>query len=238
MATLLLTRPLASSQRFAAQLRDRLGDLPVLISPVLRIETILPAPDLTGMQMLIFTSQNALAALKAGQGRRCYVVGSATAAAARAKGFDVIAMERDAQTLFQRIMADAPQGPLLHLRGRHARGNLAGRLTAAGVATGEQVVYEQLETPLTEDAKTLLASDQAVIVPLFSPRSAKLFAAQQAGDAPLLIAALSDAVTEALDTLPVFRIERAHSPDAESMIDTIEGLLDAARSLEASRAGK
>ncbi|CUH65051.1 uroporphyrinogen-III synthase [Thalassovita gelatinovora] len=238
MATLLLTRPLASSQRFAAQLRERLGDLPVVISPVLRIDPISPGPDLIDAQTLIFTSQNALGAVPAGQGRRCYVVGPATAVAARAKGFEVIAEERDAETLFQRILADAPQEPLLHLRGRHARGHLADRLTAAGIATRARVVYEQLETALSEDAKTLLAGDQAVIVPLFSPRSAKLFSAQHVGNAPLLIAALSEAVVAALGELPVFQVDHALSPDSGAMIDTIEGLIDAGRALEASHAGK
>lgn len=238
MATLLLTRPMASSQRFAAQLRDRLGDVSVVISPLMRIEPVGPAPDLEGAGTLIFTSQNALAAMPGGQGRPCYVVGDATAAAARAAGFDPIAVEPDAEKLFQRIMADRPAGPLLHLRGRHARGHLAERLGAAGIATGEKVVYEQREASLSAEAETLLSGNEAVIVPLFSPRSAKIFVSQHAGDAPLFIAAMSDAVADALGALPVQQVARAAAPDAAAMIDTIEGLLDAARSLEASGGGK
>ncbi|MYM55318.1 uroporphyrinogen-III synthase [Thalassovita mangrovi] len=238
MATLLLTRPLASSQRFAAQLRERLGDVQVVISPLMRIEPVGTAPDLVGAGTLIFTSQNALAAVPDGQGRPCYTVGDATAAAAQAAGFDPIAVEPDAEALFQRIMADRPAGPLLHLRGHHARGRLAERLTGAGIATDEKVVYEQRETALSDEAETLLSGEEPVIVPLFSPRSAKIFVSQYAGDAPLFIAAMSDAVADALGGLPVQQVARAAAPDAAAMIDTIEGLMDAARSLEASGGGK
>lgn len=238
MATFLLTRPLDSARRFAAQLRDRLGDVPVVVSPLLRIEPVVPTPDLTGVRGLIFTSQNALSAVDDGQGRRCYVVGAATAAAARGRGFDPIAVEPDAETLFQRILADRPQGPLLHLRGRHARGNLAARLTEAGIETGQEVVYEQVETALTEEARALLNGELPVIVPLFSPRSAKIFARQHPGAAPILIAAMSDAVVEALGELPVKRLERAETPDADAMIAAMERLMDAGRSLVASHGGK
>ncbi|MDX1779836.1 MAG: uroporphyrinogen-III synthase [Thalassovita sp.] len=238
MATLLLTRPLDSARRFAAQLRDRLGDVPVVISPLLRIEPAVPAPDLTGARGLIFTSQNALCAVGDGQGRRCYAVGAATAAAARGRGFDPIAVEPDAESLFQRILADRPQGPLLHLRGCHARGNLAARLTEAGIETRQKVVYEQVETALTAEARAALNGELPVIVPLFSPRSAKIFARQQAGTAPILIAAMSDAVIDGLGNLPVTRLERAETPDADAMIAAIERLMDAGRLLEASLGGK
>ncbi|MBR9650384.1 uroporphyrinogen-III synthase [Thalassovita aquimarina] len=227
MATLLLTRPLASSQRFAAQLRQRLGDVPMMISPLLQIDPVGRAPDLAGARAVIFTSQNALLAVAEGQGMPCYAVGSATADAARAAGFDPIAVERNAEDLFQRIMADHPSGPLLHLHGRHARGRLAERLTDAGIETREEVVYEQRETPLSTVAETLLRGEQTVIVPLFSPRSAKIFARQHVGQAPLFIAAMSDAVIEALGTLPVRRVERAQTPDATAMIAAIERLMAA-----------
>ena len=227
MATLLLTRPLGSAQRFAARLRQRFGDLDIEISPILRIEPAGTVPDLTGIRAVILTSQNALEAAGPGNGLPCYAVGTATAAAARAAGFDPIAVTADAETLFQRILADRPNGPLLHLRGRHARGNLAGRLSEAGLESREMVVYDQLETPLSEAAKTLLRGDGAVIVPLFSPRSAKIFARQHDGNAPLLVAAMSSAVADALGDLRVQRIERAATPDAEAMIAAIGRLIDA-----------
>lgn len=227
MATLLLTRPLASSRRFAVQLRDRFGDLSVVISPLMRIEPVGTVPDLAGIRAVIFTSRNAVDAAGPGNGLPCYAVGAATAAAARAAGFDPIAVAEDANSLFQRILADRPAGALLHLRGRHARGHLAERLNGAGIEAREAVVYEQLETPLSEAAKALLRGATPVIVPLFSPRSAKIFARQHRGEAPLLIAAMSDAVTDALGDLRVQRAETAATPDAGAMIDAIGRLMDA-----------
>lgn len=222
--TILLTRPEDGAERFVQQLRDRFGDIPVVFSPLLRIEPSGSQPDLTPYRGVIVTSANGVP--NGGIGVPCHVVGQTTAQAARAAGLDVQTVEIDAQALIQRILADRVAGPLLHLRGEHARGDIALTLTAAGIQTDEAVVYAQKECPLTPEAQAVLHGKSPVLVPLFSPRTARIFAAQRP-QAPLVIAAMSPAVVQALGDMPVKLLEIAATPDANAMLDATQRLIDA-----------
>ena len=127
-----------------------------------------------------------------------WVVGKRTAAAARRAGHDVRHVAADADTLVEHLRAARPPGPLIHLRGDHARGDVAGRLARAGLDAGERVVYRQDAVPLTDAALALLGGSDPVILPLFSPRSAALVAARSGRPAaPCRIVALSPAVAAA-----------------------------------------
>lgn len=222
--TILLTRPEDSAARFTAQLRQRFGDIRIVQSPLLRIVPVEGDWDVTPYQALIFTSAQGVA--RGPRGRECYVVGQVTAQAATDAGMRVVAVEPDAQSLIRRILADPPPGPLLHLRGEHARGDIAQTLTAAGIPTQEKVIYAQTECPLNTQAQALLQEDSPVLVPLFSPRTARIFADQARGAAPLWIAALSPAVAQELHKLPA-RLEIAKTPDARAMLDATQRLMDA-----------
>ncbi|SEQ86074.1 uroporphyrinogen-III synthase [Thalassovita taeanensis] len=228
--TILLTRPEEDAARFAEAVRARLGaGVRIILSPVMRI---VQGGDVPDAERLIFTSRHAVTAAGPGRGRRCYAVGEATGRAAQAAGFDVISAGGDAEALIRRILADGEVGPLLHLRGEHALGEIAGRLTAAGCETHEAVVYRQVETPLSEQAKMALKGENPVIVPLFSPRSARLFGAGHLGHAPVLVAAMSEQVAGALAGVPLAGLEVARTPDAEAMLDAVERLMAAATRLE------
>ena len=221
---ILLTRPKDSATRFAAQLQDRFGPLEIVISPLLQIEPASTRPDVTPYRALIFTSVHAVGFGAAGA--RCYVVGQTTARAAEAAGLSVIHTAQDATSLIRRILADKEPGPLLHLRGAFARGEIAQTLTAAGCKTEESVVYAQTPVPLTDRAKQVIGANCAVIVPIFSPRTARLFAQEVTDWTHLHIAALSPAVAAELPKAAK-RLEIAHRPDAEAMLMTIKGLMDA-----------
>ncbi|WP_420569013.1 uroporphyrinogen-III synthase [Thalassovita sp.] len=224
--SILLTRPEDASRRFAARLRDRLGPVDVVIAPLLKIRPLVQDVDPQGASALILTS--AQAARFGVPGMRCYCVGDATAQAARVAGMHPISAKGDAQDLVRRILADAPLGPLLHIRGTHSRGDVAQRLTDAGVPTREIIAYDQEAQPLCEKAQALFSGETPVIVPVFSPRTA--WALSKAGHpGPNVQAvALSAAVGEMLKNFPSERIETCVRPDAEAMIATIEGLMDAA----------
>ncbi len=148
---------------------------------------------------------------------------------ARAAGFDPRSAAGDATALLALIKRDVPAGPLLHLHGRESRGHIADALNSAGIETHEIIVYAQMAQRLTPAACQILAAEGPVILPLFSPRTATLFCAEvgkTAQMAPLMVAALSMAVVDALSGLRHQQIEVADRPDAEAMMDAIGRLLD------------
>ncbi|TJZ90447.1 uroporphyrinogen-III synthase [Paracoccus gahaiensis] len=189
---LLLTRPLPDSQRFAA----RMDGWPAVISPILRIVAVDhdPAP-LHEAPGLVFTSAHAVGAAGPGRGRPALCVGGRTAHAARAAGFAVTEGPGNAAGLGPLIAASPV--PLIHPHGRH----LAHPLPVPGI-----VVYDQQPLPLTRQARDLLAGGAPVIVPVFSPRSARLLGQAVGADqaphppsapAPLWLVAISPAAAAA-----------------------------------------
>ncbi|WP_295048177.1 uroporphyrinogen-III synthase [uncultured Paracoccus sp.] len=207
---LLLTRPQADSQRFAAMLPDWRA----VIAPILRI---VPMPHdaarLAQAQGLVFTSAHAVASAGPGRGRLALCVGGHTAQAARAAGFDVRTGNGFAEGLLPLIAAAGV--PLVHPHGRH----LAKRLPVPGM-----VVYDQQAVLLTTEAQALLAGDGPVVLPLFSPRSARLVAeAAQGAQAPLWPVAISGAAWAGWSGDAAGHVV-AERPDAAAMVTAIRGL--------------
>ena len=224
---LLLTRPRAASDALADEIGARLGDaVDVVVSPLIDI-VHLPGPlALNGVRGLIFTSANgveAAAALTPNRDLPAYCVGPATTRQADAAGWRAEMAGPDAEALVRRLKALRPDAPLLHLRGRHARGDIAGQLGAAGVPVREQIVYDQTSLPLSEAALECLRADAPVIVPLFSPRSARLFAEASPGPVAA-VAAISHAVADALPDGLARRVAVAEAPNGEAMLSLLEKL--------------
>lgn len=227
----LVTRPLAEAQGFAAALSERFGDrvCPV-VAPLMAIRFLSPPVRPGAFSGLIFTSVHGVeAARRLGLTgpATAYCVGRKTSAAARASGFDAMSADGDADALFSSILGRHRQGRLLHVRGREARGDLEARLTSAGIATESLIAYHQEPLPLAMDAARLLRRDIRVVVTLFSPRTAALFAAALPSDAKasLCLAVMSPAVSAALSRLSTAVLKVAARPDAESMLDAVAVLL-------------
>lgn len=232
--TILITRPKAAAERFVAALRAAGIDAPVEVSPLLEVVPTDAIPEFGGAKGVIFTSVNGVETAPAGD-LPAWCVGEATAASARDRGWQAVAAGGDAEALVARILAARPGGPLLHLRGRMARGDIAARLTDSGIKTQEAVVYDQELCGLTEQAKDILTREKVVIVPLFSPRTAAQFGvewAQTNGNAPVFMAAMSAAVADAAANVPVAKRIVAAQPDVKAMIDAVLGLLDAVDNVE------
>ena len=102
------------------------------------------------------------------------------------------------------------------------------RLQAAGLRATGAVIYDQRPCPLTDAARSLLDGQGPVLVPLFSPRTAALFAETAPHRAALWVAALSPAVASALGNLPVARLATASRPDAAAMLAAIAALIGGA----------
>ena len=111
-----------------------------------------------------------------------------------------------AETVLQRLCAARPRRPLVHMCGAHVVTDLAGRLRTAGLVARAQVCYDQNAQPLNDAARACLCADGAVVVPLFSPRSARLFAAEWSGmaapRAALHMVAISRAAADGAASLP------------------------------------
>lgn len=240
--TLLLTRPVEASDRFAAQLRGVMdARMPrVLTAPLIRVDYAGRLPDMTGVAALVFTSANGVRAYVAAGGPRdrpAWAVGEATAEAARRAGLAPRAAGGDARALVETVTRARPAGRLLHVHGEHARGEVAQKLRAAGLDAGEAVLYRQILLPLTDAAAQALDGGTPVVVPLFSPRTAGQFAAQHRGRAPLLLAAMSAPVAREVAHLPSARLMVAERPDAPAMLRAVVSLLDLAARLEGPEPG-
>ena len=229
--TVLLTRPAAQSASFAQSLQARVEGLRVIVSPLMAtvFHTVsLPKEPLEGVILTSQTGAEAAGRLRTQLPDLAYCVGDRTAQVAREAGFRVQSAQGDAEALLALILREKPQN-LIHLRGREARGDLAQRLSAAGVFTQERVVYAQDAQPLSDDAVAVLSGKAPVLVPLFSPRSAEILGAAWQGlatHAPLVVVAISQAVAEAAAFCPTKPVLAAH-PDAPSMLDAVLAQLHA-----------
>lgn len=197
---LILTRPALAAARFRAQAAGLLADVDLVEAPVLEIVALpvaaLPRPA-RDYAAVIFTSENGAAqAGRLGLPRDipAWCVGGQTARAAQAAGFATRTAGGDADSLVALMQAEGAKGPVLHIRGAHARGAVAGRLGAAGIVTDECVAYDQRALPLPDAVAQAVRGPQPVVLTLYSPRSAALLRAALPDPArPVHLAAISAA---------------------------------------------
>ena len=228
---LLLTRPQAQAERFAASFTARFGaDWKIVISPLIEIGFLSVGVNTKRYAGLIFTSENGVLAYAETNPDRnlpAYCVGQKTAQAGRRAGLVISAIAADAKALVQMVAAQKQPGPLLHLHGEHTAGDVAQCLNSAGTETEERIIYTQTPRDLTAQARSSLSSPGGVLLPLFSPRTARLFQIQaQAMEPDLRVAALSQAVADSL-AMPIRRLEVAQRPDGPAMLDALALLIAA-----------
>lgn len=221
----LLTRPAAHSESFAHILWARIPGVRVVISALMAPVFLAVELPVTPSAAVILTSQTGAEAagrLRAHLPDLAYCVGDKTAEVAKALGFSVRSAKGDAVALYDLILGQSP-GPLLHLRGREARGDLAGQLSASGVQTAEVVVYAQERQPLNAEAVAVLTGPAPVVAPLFSPRSADILGEEChriRAKAPLTLIAMSPAVAVVARFSPSPPLIAKH-PNGESMLEAV-----------------
>lgn len=221
--TLLLTRPLALSERTAERVRAALPDASIVISPIMEIRQVSEVPDLGEYAGVILTSQNAASMLPPSPGVRAYTVGAKTARAATDKGLRVEAIFENAEDMVWHLDA---KGPLLHLHGTHTRGDVAKKLSSAGIVTKSHLLYSQDTLKLTAKARAALMSNDPVILPLFSPRSAALVAkACSNSGANLHPLSMSPAVRQSWFEQTGRDCQILSSPTSDAMLDHIVALM-------------
>jgi uroporphyrinogen-III synthase len=223
LATLLLTRPRAASERFAAEIGKRGLPLEVVIAPLMEIVQADP-PEVARGASFIFTSANAIPAAGPGLGRRAWCVGERTTAEAGLAGFEAIWAGATADELVHRLLAEGPAVPLMHLHGHHQRGEVAERLCEGGLTVTSHVVYDQVECP-PDDTFFAALRRSPLWVPLFSPRSAALFVAAASDTwAPRpedLVLAFSTAVAATIPSDWAESTAICSSPTGAEMLDEV-----------------
>lgn len=225
MTGLLMTRPPDAARRFVSGLPDALtAGLGVVYSPLIKVQSLGQVIDLNGIEAVIFTSANgvAVAAETLGKsGMLAYCLGQGTTLAAKKAGWQAEFCGLTAGDLVAGLLQRRPHRALLHLRGQHARGSVAGRLAAGGLSCGEQVIYDQPLLPLTAEALWALSEQSDIIVPLFSPRTARQFANLCPDDASIHLIAMSEAIADPLKTLNHKGLQICRKPDVATMTQLV-----------------
>jgi uroporphyrinogen-III synthase len=201
---ILVTRP-SSENTPLANLLEGCGHT-VIHSPMLTIQqTPFQSPG-EKAHAVVFTSRHAVApaaSIAAVRVLPAFCIGPASADAAKAAGFTVVAQANgDRGTLIGEIARHRPKH-ILFMSGADERGDIVSELAAAKVRATRSIVYRAaLATAFSDDARAALAAHALDIALLFSPRSASAFA-KLSHDvtgfdrSKLTIACLSDAVAEA-----------------------------------------
>ena len=226
MPFLLLTRPAHSNLRFLRALSSEVrARAEVVQSPLLEIVATGAPCDLDPKARIIFTSPNGVRFGPDGAGRTVYCVGEKTAEAAMERRWHVGHVAQTAQELIASLISKRVEGPLHHLAGRHRRGEIAERLTAAGVPTTVVTLYEQRALRLSPDAQAALCSGRMVIAPVFSPRTAKLLVQDAGSLARCLVIAISASVSEVFEGAVLEKLLVAKAPTGKDMRVHVENLL-------------
>lgn len=226
-------RPQPQATRFHAVLRARYGqDLRIYDSPLLAPRFLMPTLPEGRFGAVIFTSETGVAASKGlGQDvpRLAFCVGGRTAQVAQAAGFETITAEGDAVSLLAILQQHTDKAPFLHLHGREVTGDISGDLRRLGLPATGVVVYAQEAQPLTPEVCQRLAQGGPLLVPLFSPRSARLFRAALEGIAlaeNLQVLALSPAVATAFGLYHGPKIAVAKSPEQAELLLQMDRFLE------------
>jgi uroporphyrinogen-III synthase len=231
---LLVTRPEPDNAPTAEALRAQGHD--VVLAPMLRIE-MLPGVDLGAppWSAILLSSANGARAIAAHPRRAellslpVLAVGRASAEAARAAGFaGVVSADGDATDL-ARLAATRLAGaasPVLYVAGEDRSGNLAGALSAQGIAVRTVIAYRAVRAEnLPAEVHAALVRGEIDGVLHFSRRSAESYV-DCGRDIPRQALApvhycLSARAAEPLKHAGAARIEVAARPDEASLLASV-----------------
>lgn len=228
----LITRPEPQASRLAQEIAALCGTAaqPVL-TPLMQAVFLSPQLPPGPHSALVLTSETGaeaaarLRAAGAALPHRALCVGDRTAAVAEGFGFAALSAKGAVEDLAAVIRDTAEPGPLLYLHGEDKAGDLAQLLGPDGPAVDSAVVYDQRPAPPSAEALAALAAPGPVIVPLYSPRSTRLFVAAL----PAVVAATIHPVGISVKAIqPLSEALRAVStlaerPDGEAMLRAIAG---------------
>ena len=239
---ILITRPAASSEEFAAKIEARLDqDLSIIIAPLIEIRHLRPVTEISRFRTLVFTSAHAVqgfAAISEDRNFDCFVVGPNTALAALKAGFEPHEGPGTAQELAKDLLRIQPPEPMLYVRGTQVAFDLSAHMREHAVEIEEVVVYEQVAKRFSNEAALEMKEASSLVVPLFSPRTAEIFSDQCETDARLFVGAMSKSVADHISSLKLTKLTIADKPTSCSMVDVTEQLFHEAIHLEGGGAAQ
>lgn len=235
MADIIVTRTEPGARATAARL-STLGHRARLV-PLGLIEPVMTDAALAGAlnaapagAVLALTSANAarrLTGIGVDRARLIFAVGDSTADLARQAGFgDVESASGDVRAL-ARLIAARSVGPVLHLRGEEAAGDLAGALADAGLACRALVIYRNAPAPDAPARARAAIRAGASVVLLHSPRGARRWI-DAVGATTIAHIALSPAVAAPLREAAISDITIAERSDESSLFDALARRLERA----------
>ena len=224
---LLLVRPEGQSKQLLSECEALFGSsIAAVISPILKINPVGKCPDLQSYQGVIVTSANAVRFAGDLHGIRLYCVGNRTRIAAQQAGADVLFTARDVDALVVRLRAEMPEGRLMYLRGEHVASDLQKSLDRAGLETDSQVIYCQSPRPIGVVLGAAISGDMCAVLPLYSPRSARLLGEGVEGlGAGLHVIAISQTVADVWRRETGGECEICETPDGDEMLGKIVAAL-------------
>jgi len=234
---LLITRPEPDALKLQAVLEDVGHE--ATVDPLLNVSfEDVSRIELDGVQALVATSRNGLRALRAtallprARTLPLFTVGKATAAEARALGFEmVVTGAGTARELVTHIVSvvDPAAGLIAHLAGDTLAVNLKEELEPHGFRVLAWVVYRmQSATSFAPEVVEQLAMGEIEGIILLSPRTASVYArlvrlhALQEIVRPLPHFCLSPAVARRLEPLGEVAIVTAQAPKLEEVLALID----------------
>lgn len=216
-----------ASRAFVDSLPEALADrVDAILTPLLRIEPTGVDVSLAPSDAVIFSSGNGVRFAPDGAGRVAYCVGSATTQAAQDRGWAARQSGDTAEALARELVQNPPVQRLIYLSGTHTRGNILGRLRAAGADVHRVALYDQRTCDLTDAARRALGGDRPVLVPLFSPRTATHFFAQSPALERAVLLGLSDAVAACAPRRLRESVIVSAAPNAHAMIKALQETVD------------
>jgi len=223
---MLVTRPLEQGRAFVKDYQNLWPNwLNCIVTPLLEIVPRDTDVSFDNIEGAIFSSSNAVKFAPVCRDIPAYCVGQTTTRAARHKGWEAFLVAATAKELITEMKCLRPKTPLLHIAGRHMRGKIADNLTQAGLHTRTVIVYDQALRDLSEQAQRVIGGTSPVILPVFSPRTARQLRKQRLGRAPLHLVALSPAVMDELRQIRAASKTMARAPDGPSMVAAVQNVL-------------
>jgi uroporphyrinogen-III synthase len=235
-----VTRPMADSERTAAALRASGHE--VLVAPLLQVEPV--AADFSGgWSGVIITSANAPGVIASHAARDkliklpLFAVGERSADAARVAGFtNVTSAGGDVRDLVRLLAARRADkaAPLLYLAGQDRAADLITELVAHGIAAQMAIIYRAIPAPFPPVLTAALKAGEVDAVLHFSRRSADNYiaSASKAGIADQAMAVrhlcLSAQIAEPLVQAGAASVAIAKRPDEAALIVLLKMPIDKA----------